>query len=80
MMPLRRFYPQVRAVEVVRPLTIGAAWLTTEFECLAPAHMTGRVVLAQLFKHYDMAECGWDDAEIHDLGGEDGCRRWRVTK
>lgn len=71
-----------RAVDVVRPLAIGAARFTTEFECLAPSHMNGAVVLSQLFKLYDFEACGWDDArtEIHDMGGRLDCRKWRVTK
>lgn len=64
----------------VRPLAIGAAWFTTEFEALAPAHWGAAIVLAQLFKLYDMEIAGWreETTTLDDLGAHQGTRRWLV--
>lgn len=66
----------------VRPLAIGAAWLTTEFEALAPAHWGAALVLAQLFKSCDMERAGWDEntTVLDDMGAYQGTRRWRVVR
>lgn len=66
----------------VRPLAIGAAWFTTEFEALAPAYWGAAIVLSQLFKVCDMERAGWDEntTELDDLGAWQGTRRWKVTR
>lgn len=66
----------------VRPLAIGAAWLTTEFEALAPASWGAALVLAKLFHVCDMERAGWDEntVALDDMGAHQGTRRWRVLR
>lgn len=66
----------------VRPLAIGAAWLTTEFEALAPAGWGAALVLSQLIKVTDMERAGWDEnvTVLDDMGAYQGTRRWRISK
>lgn len=65
----------------IRPLKVGAAYWQT-FECLAPPAWSERIVLAQLWKACDMERAGWDKAttQLDDMGADNFCRRWRVTR
>jgi hypothetical protein len=75
--------PRSRPVETVRPLAVGAAWFTTQFDCLAPSYWSGAGVIWELFKRYDFEAAGWEEDKtgIDDLGGSGGeYRRWRVTR
>lgn len=71
-----------RPVETARPLAIGAARFHSEFDCLAPPHWTGAILIAQLFKYFDMEVCGWSEkkTQVECIGSYPDRRKWRVTK
>ncbi len=73
-----------RPVTDVRPLAIGAAWLSTSFECLAPDDLDSEGVKVALFSLYEFAAAGWKLSKMTavEVGYDDVIRakKWNISK